>query len=176
MPRIDTLDLNFIHSFKKGASNVTKDTTKLKGRKSQLPCIIIVHVCVACIHHMRLLITGHHRSSKDNARQRVKSKPDTGSQSSSDEENRQFALPPPHSDTSSSESRKRFRASSMRSSPVLFKDILHADHYSSAGEYSTCSSTGIVPSSIGSRRWRKKQNVILLTTSTLSITAYCSDA
>lgn len=108
-------------------------------------------------------MTGYHRSEKDSTRQRVRSKPfPAGSQSSSDEDEWKFALPPPHSSTSSSGSKKTFRASSMRSSPVLSEDVPPTHDYSSAGEYSACSSTGSGGSFTGSRGWRKKKDVILL--------------
>lgn len=105
--------------------------------------------------HMAILITGHYRSAKDNARLRAKSKTYTGSQSSSDEDNGQFALPPPHSSTSSS-------GSSMRSTPMPPEDVPHAHYYSSAGEYFAFSSNGSGERFFDSGIWRKEKYVMLL--------------
>ena len=52
---------------------------------------------------MYTLIPGQYKSAKDKVKHRVTSKPSVGSQSSSDEDVDQSALPPPHSSSSSSQ-------------------------------------------------------------------------
>lgn len=55
--------------------------------------------------------------------------------------------------------KRKFRASSLRVSPVLAEDVPRALHYSSAGEHSARSSFGSAASFYGPRRWRKADHV-----------------
>ena len=52
--------------------------------------------------------------------------------------------------------KRKFKASSVTTSPVLSDDVPRTYHHSSAGEYSACSSAGSGCSFYGPRRWTRK--------------------